>query len=148
MGGLLFDRDKTVDNPDSPHPVFLLMSRAGVKSDKGFTDVSPFLIQRAIDAVGVKVKLCKKIRSGQLLIQCFNGKQANKIIKMLTLSMEIFVQVEEHKSLNRCKGIFYSNELREMPDNELLEEIKGQNPNIIDVKRIKKRLIHCYIQRM
>lgn len=139
MGGLLFDRDKKVLNQDSTHTVFLLMSRSGIQSDKGLVDVSPFLIQRSIDAVGGKVKLCKKLRSGQLLIECFNGKQANKIIKMITLSVDIFVQVEEHKTLNKSRGIFYSNDLRGLSDTELLREIQEQNPNVTEIKRLKKR---------
>lgn len=83
--------------------------------------------------------MSKKLKSGQLLIQCLNGKQANKIIKMLCLSSEIFVKVEEHVSLNRSKGIFYSNELRCLTDDELLKEIREQNPNIIEIKRLKRR---------
>lgn len=139
MGGLLFDRDKTVKNPNSTHPIFLIMSRAGVHADKGLADVSPFLIQRSIDAVGGKVKSCKKLRSGQLLIQCFNGKQASKVIQMMSLSLDIFVKVEEHTSLNKSKGIFYSNELRCLSDDELLREIREQNPSVIEIKRLKRR---------
>ncbi|XP_065370869.1 uncharacterized protein LOC135963013 [Calliphora vicina] len=115
------------------------MSRAGVHAESGLNNVSPFLIQRSIDAVAGKVKYCKKLRSGQLLIQCFNGKQANKLIKILSLSLDIFVKVEEHNSLNKSKGIFYSNELRSLSDEELLYEIREQNPNVIEIKRLKRR---------
>lgn len=139
MGGLLFDRDKSVVNPESLQPVFLLMSRAGVHASKGFTNVSPFLIQKSIDTVGGKIMECKKLRSGQLLIKCTNGKQANKIIKMMSLSMEIFVSVEEHKSLNTSKGIFYTNELRYLDDDEVKKEMIRLNPSIIEIKRLKKR---------
>ncbi|XP_075167662.1 uncharacterized protein LOC142239777 [Haematobia irritans] len=139
MGGLLFDRDKRVLNPDSLQPVFLLMARAGIHADKGFTNVSPFLIKKAIDTVGGQVMNCKKLRNGQLLIECTNGKQANKIIKMMSLSIDIFVNVEEHKSLNVSKGIFYTNELRCLDDEEIKKEIVTLNKSITDIKRLKKR---------
>lgn len=139
MGGLLFDRDKAVLNPESMQPTFLLMSRAGIHANKGFSNVSPFLIQKSIDAVGGKIVDCRKLRNGQLLIQCSNGKQANKIIKMLSLSNDIFVNVEEHRSLNFSKGIFYTNELRELKDEEVKEEIAAINKNVVEIKRLKKR---------
>lgn len=139
MGGLLFDRDKAVLNPDSLEPVFLLMSRAGIHADKGFTNISPFLIQKSIDTVGGKIMNCKKLKSGELLIQCINGKQANKIVKMLSLSPDIFIKVEEHKSLNLSKGIFYTNELRELDDKEVKEEMIKANKTIVEIKRLKKR---------
>lgn len=139
MGGLLFDRDKAVLNPESLQPTFLIMSRAGVHAEKGFSNVSPFLIKKAIDTVGGKIIDCRKLRSGQLLIQCTNGKQANKIIKMMSLSFDIFVNVEEHRSLNLSKGIFYTNELRELDDNEIKEEMTEINKDVIDIKRLKKR---------
>lgn len=139
MGGLLFDRDKTVLNPESLEPCFLLMSRAGVHADKGFTNVSPFLIQKSIDTVGGKIVSCKRLKSGQLLIECVNGKQADRIIKMMSLSHEIFVNIEEHRSLNMSKGIFYTNELRELGDDEVKSEMIKLNPNIVEIKRLKKR---------
>lgn len=138
-GGLLFDKDKSVQNPNSIDPVYLLMTRSGVRSSDGLSKVSPFLIQRFIDATAGKVKLCKKLRSGQQFIQCFNGKQANKLIKHMSLSLEIFVKVEEHATLNKSKGIFYTNEIRELTDEELLREIREQNPSIVELKRLKKR---------
>lgn len=139
MGGILFDRGKSVLNPESLQPTYLVMSRSGIHADKGFSNVSPFLIQKSISAVGGNIIDCKKLRSGQLLIQCTNGKQANKIIQMLSLSSVVFVNVEEHKTLNMSKGIIYTNDLRDLSDTELKEEITKLNLQVTDIKRLKRR---------
>lgn len=139
MGAILLDKEKCIVNQTTKDPVFLLMSRTGVGHDKGLSIISPFLIKRSIDTIGGTVRLCKKLKTGQLLIQCNNGLQANKIIKMKSLSQEIFVNVEEHTTLNKCKGMIYTQEIRTLTDSEILFELKEQNPSIMEVKRIKKR---------
>lgn len=139
MGEILLDKGKTVLNPNSKDPIFLLMKRIGMQDQLGLSNVSPFLIQKSIDGVGSKVKTCKKLRNGTILIECFNGKQADKIIKMKSLSSSIFVEVEEHNSLNKSKGTIYTHDLKYLTDAEILTELKTQNPNIVEIKRIKKR---------
>lgn len=57
----------------------------------------------------------------------------------MSLSLEIFVKVEEHATLNKSKGIFYTNEIRELTDEELLREIREQNPSIVELNRLNKR---------
>lgn len=133
------DKDKTVLNPNSKDPIFLLMTRTGINENHGLSNVSPFLIQKSIDCIATRVKMCKKLRNGTILIECFNGKQADKIIKMKSLSTNIFVNVEEHNSMNKSKGTIYTHDIKCLSDAEILVELKSQNPSIVEIKRVKKR---------
>lgn len=139
MGEVMMDKTKKVLNPNSKDPIFLLMMRTGLGEQNGLTNVSPFLIQKCIDTVGSRVKMCKKLRNGTILIECFNGKQADSIIKIKSLSTSIFVNVEEHNSMNKSKGTIYTHDIKCLTDAEILSELKSQNPSIIEIKRIKKR---------
>lgn len=136
---ILRDEAKRVSATKLRGPVFLLMKRTGLGADDGLTKVSPFLIKKSIDCIGGAVKMCKKLKGGELLIQCFNLEQANKIITMKSLSANIFIDVTEHKTLNKTKGTIYTNEISYLSDAELLTELKDQNENIIEIKRFKRR---------
>lgn len=131
------DRDKTLKPPitydksrklinTSPGPKYLIMSR--VNNTNTMANVSPFLIKKVIDSTcGGEVESCKKLRNGTLLIKTKNITQASKLIQLRSLNHDIEVDTTEHKSLNFVRGIFYSNELRGMPEEEIQSELSKQN---------------------
>lgn len=121
---LLFELDNGKHMKDlTLGPKYLVMSR--INSDENLTNISPFLIKKVIDGVCGEVETCKKLQSGTILIKTKSFSQANKLIKLISLSPTIKVEVSEHKSLNFSKGVIYCNDLRNIPENEILEELKS-----------------------
>lgn len=116
-------------------PKYLLMSRT--QSDDTLKNVSPFLIKKVIDSVCGQIDTCKKLRNGDLLLKTKNATQATKLIQIISLSTDIKVEVKEHNSLNNTKGVIYCNDLRGIPEKEILSELKQQN--VIEVQKILKK---------
>lgn len=117
-------------------PKYLVMKR--IKSKETLVNVSPFLIKKVIDSLcGSEVELCKKLRSGDILIKSKSFTQAAKLITLTALSPTIEVEVTEHSTLNYTKGVVFSYDLKKIDEEEILEELKPQN--ICGVKKILKR---------
>ncbi|XP_037808781.1 uncharacterized protein LOC119601716 [Lucilia sericata] len=133
----MFDLDNNKHMNDlSLGPKYLVMTR--VQSDDTLTNVSPFLIKKVIDCVCGEVETCKKLQAGTILIKTKNSVQANKLIKLISLSPTIKIEISEHKTLNTTKGVIYCNDLRNIEENEILQELKNQN--VIEVKKILKKV--------
>ncbi|XP_037942925.1 uncharacterized protein LOC119675787 [Teleopsis dalmanni] len=137
-GQLFFNTDATKTlKYYSQGPKYMVMSR--INSNDSLMNVSPFLIKKVIDNVcGSEIENCKKLRNGTLLIKTKTVTQAANLIKLTSLNNFIEVNVTEHNSLNCSKGVFYSNDLREIPEEEILAELKHQN--IIELKKILKKV--------
>lgn len=69
-------------------------------SNETLKNISPFLIKKVIDNVCGEVDMCKKIRSGELLVKTKNATQATKLIQLVSLNNEIRVEVKEHNYHN------------------------------------------------
>lgn len=134
LPSLKWDKSKT-HNFSQLGPIYLLMSR--IKSKETLSNVSPFLIKKAIDyTCNGEVEECKKLMSGSLLIKTKNYVQANKLTTLTALSSSIEVEVTEFKTLNQTKGVIYSNDLRGIPESEITNELLDQN--VREVKKINK----------
>ncbi|KAH8335208.1 hypothetical protein KR067_001175, partial [Drosophila pandora] len=117
----------------SPTSKYLIISRT---DDSTFKGVSPFNIKKVIDITcGGEVVSCKKLRDGNLLLQTKDIRQAEKLLK-LTNILHIPVAVSEHRTLNYSKGVIYSNDLRGIDEEEILENLKNQK--VSDVRKIMK----------
>ncbi|XP_059226625.1 uncharacterized protein LOC131998380 [Stomoxys calcitrans] len=116
-------------------PKYLMMSRTD--SEETLINVSPFLIKKVIDSVCGEIEMCKKLRSGDILIKTKTATQATKLFQLISLTNEIKVEVKEHNSLNYSKGVIYCNDLRGIPENEILNELKKQN--VTEVQKILKK---------
>ncbi|XP_053958956.1 uncharacterized protein LOC128863701 [Anastrepha ludens] len=141
LPALKWDKTKQ-SNFTSNEPVYLLMSRPN--NSDNLKNVSPFLIQKAINSTCGEVEYCKKIISGQILIKTKNGSQANKLTTLTALSNTIIVEITPHKTLNYSKGVIYCNELRSIPESEILDELKPQN--VCEVKKILKKVNNDLIE--
>nr|XP_043069358.1 uncharacterized protein LOC122322068 [Drosophila bipectinata] len=122
---------KTYQHKD---PKFMVVKR---KDNESFRTVSPFIIQKSIDyACGGEVDSVKKTRDGTLLIKTKTHLQATKLLKLNKIAnMEILVT--EHKTLNSSKGVIYSNDLRYIDEETILQELKPQK--VIEVKKTMKK---------
>ncbi|XP_039969451.1 uncharacterized protein LOC120781313 [Bactrocera tryoni] len=84
-----------------------------------------------------RLETCKKLRNGNILIKTKNYNQAEKLVKLVSLSPTIRIEISEHTSLNSTKGVIYSNDLRGIKEEEILEELRNQN--VTEVKKILKK---------
>lgn len=132
---LLTDSDRKLKLM-TPGAKYLVMMRKN--STDTLSKVSPFLIKKVIDHVcGGEVSACNKLRNGTIIIKTKNLSQASKLIKLSSLAPGIEVEVSEHNTLNYSKGVIYSNDLRGISENEILDELKPQNVGKVE-KILKK----------
>lgn len=101
-----------------------------------FAQVSPFLIMKATQSVVGETKSIKKLRSGDLLLEVSNDKQAENIMKC-NLFGNIPVSVSAHSTLNTSRGVISERDLTYISEGEILENLREQN--VIAVKRINIR---------
>lgn len=135
--GPVFLTHSQVKTLNSPGPKYIVISRAD-ENEKQFK-LSPFAVKKIIDHnCGGEVDSCKRLRSGDLLIKTKNLQQANKLLKMTHFTDNMPVIATEHLSLNYSKGVIYSNDLRDIPENEIQSELESQNVTL--VKKIMKKI--------
>lgn len=129
-----FSKERELKNK-TPGSKFLVMKR---KFGGDLQKVSPFLLKKVIDSTcGGEVELCKKTRSGFVLIKTKNVDQAKKLVQLTKISQTIVVDVTEHNFLNNSKGVIFTKELIGVPEEEILNELKIFN--VIEVRKIQRR---------
>ena len=126
------------DEDSKPWPRFIVLSSQD--NNKPLTKISPFVLEKWIKSVAGAVKNVTKMKSGDLLIECYRKTQsinlqtANKIL-------DIEILATPHRTLNYCKGIVRDRDrtLLELPEEEICKELKSQG--VANVKRftIKKQ---------
>ncbi|GBO36889.1 hypothetical protein AVEN_241859-1 [Araneus ventricosus] len=114
---------------------FFIVKRVTDKNEN-FSNVSPFLVEKAITGSVGTVKSTKLIRSGDLLVEVASSKQAQQMLKLNALST-IPVSVKPHETLNTCKGVITCGRPLNLPNEEIAQELRGQG--IKDVRRINIR---------
>jgi hypothetical protein len=135
-GGLKFNSNKKLSNPDSIYTVFLICERKDANKD--MSTISPFLIKKCLEnAASGKLKSCRLTKNGDLIIECFNTKQAAKVIQLEELSSSIHVNISEHQHLNVSKGMIYTTFLKDLTDAEIIAELSEQG--VTALKRFKNR---------
>ena len=99
---------------------------------------NPFVIEKAIGGIlgmnhGCKIKA---LRSGHLLIEADQKHQAELLLKTTNLN-GIPVKVDGHRTLNTSKGVIYCEYLRDMTDDNILDNLLEQD--VTEVYRLQKR---------
>ena len=121
-------------NTNSFHRFMLVKAPGLVKS---LDSVSPFLISRWLLGMVGTTKNVKKLRSGDLLVECASHNQSTKLKNLKFIesgSEKISVTCESHPTLNTSKGVIRSSELRGESDENILAELKEQN--VTSVQRL------------
>ncbi|GFS92222.1 transforming acidic coiled-coil-containing protein 3 [Nephila pilipes] len=90
-----------------------------------FATISPFLIQKGIQGMVGTVKDIKKLRSGDLLVEVCNSKQAQLVMSIKTLG-PYSVTTSPHRNLNYSRGVVSSRDLENVSEEEILENLQGQ----------------------
>jgi hypothetical protein len=88
-------------------------------------DLSIFGIQKLLKCAVGDVKTAKKLRNGSVLIEVASKAQAENALKMQKW-VNTPIKVTPHRSLNTCKGIIRSRDLRDCSDSEVLEALSPE----------------------
>lgn len=95
-------------------------------------DKTPFLI---IQALGGEPKTIEKLRSGELLVEVNNSKQATNL-KKCTHFANIPVSVSlKHRTLNTSRGVISEPDLFHVSEDEIVKNLKEQH--VIEARKIK-----------
>ena len=102
--------------------------------DKPITSLSPFVIEKQIEALIGTVKSVKKLRNQTLLVETTRKSQTENLLTTKTF-LNLPVQVSEHKTLNSSKGIIRDRALKGESDDNIRENLQEQG--VIAAKRFK-----------
>ena len=131
--------DFTRPNPRAkpiPFHKFVLIKAPGLKNS--MESVSPFLVSRWVTGmVGPSLGI-KPLRSGDLLVECFNHKQSIKLQSLKTLkiteSQSIDINCVSHPSLNTSKGVIRTSSLSDLTEKQIENELSDRN--VSSVRRL------------
>ncbi|GFS68011.1 uncharacterized protein TNCV_1362391 [Trichonephila clavipes] len=87
-----------------------------------FSNVSPFLIEKAIRASVGEVKTIRKMRSEDLFIEVSSTKQALALASLKRLA-HFDIQVKSHATLNFSRGVISAADLYNVTEEEILENM-------------------------
>ncbi|GFN92451.1 RNA-directed DNA polymerase from mobile element jockey [Plakobranchus ocellatus] len=95
------------------------------KGSSKVADRSPFKTDRELKSIlGDETIKVTKLGSGDLMVELKSKDQAKKLGVIATF-LDIPVTVSPHKSLNSCKGVIRSHDLRCCTEEEIVEELSG-----------------------
>jgi hypothetical protein len=66
--------------------------------------INPFYVQKALDSIAGKVKNASRLKNGTLLIEVYNDKQAELLLKATLLGSHL-IYAKRHSSLNSSLGV-------------------------------------------
>ncbi|GFW57093.1 hypothetical protein TNCV_1116211 [Trichonephila clavipes] len=101
-----------------------------------FTNVSPFLIEKAITGSIGEVKSIRKMRSGDLFLEVSSSNQATALIKLQKLA-HLDITKAPHSNLNFSRGVISPADFLNVSTEEIKENMKAQK--VCDVRRITIR---------
>ncbi|GFX86690.1 uncharacterized protein TNCV_1408881 [Trichonephila clavipes] len=107
-----------------------------LKTPATFTNVSPFLIEKAITGSIGEVKSIRKMRSGDLFLEVSSSNQAKALIKLQKLA-HLDLTVAPHSTLNFSRGVISPADFLNVSTEEIKENMKAQK--VCDVRRITIR---------
>ncbi|GFU50733.1 probable RNA-directed DNA polymerase from transposon X-element [Trichonephila clavipes] len=102
-----------------------------VKTPDTFSNVSPFLIEKAFNSSIGEVKSIRKMRSGDLFLEASSAKQATALMKLRKLA-HLDVSVAPHSTLNFSRGVISPADFLNVSTEEIKENMQAQN--VCDLK--------------
>jgi hypothetical protein len=124
-------------NSDSEPPIldewprFLIISPSNESQSLG--KLSPFAVAKGIKGIAGDPKDVKVLQSGKILVQCLKRQQSDNLLKC-RMFVNIPVKVTPHQTLNFCKGVVRSRDLRNCSEADMMENLRDQG--VVEVKRI------------
>nr|XP_042908358.1 uncharacterized protein LOC122271394 [Parasteatoda tepidariorum] len=116
-------------NYDPTTAKFLILS----STEKKLSSISPFLVQKTLEANIGNPKNVKQMPSGDLLIETNSNKQTASLLKLSELG-NVKISVTSHNTLNISKGVISDKTLQSLPISEIIEGLSSQG--VIDARHI------------
>ncbi|GFU77991.1 uncharacterized protein TNCV_3109281 [Trichonephila clavipes] len=107
-----------------------------IKTPATFTNVSPFLIEKAFTSSVGEVKSIRKMRSGDLFREVSSSNQATALIKLQNLA-HLDITVAPHSNLNFSRGVIWPADFLNVSTEKIKENMKAQK--VCDARRITIR---------
>ena len=106
------------------------------EKDRNVSDLSPFAIEKSIQAIAGHPKSIKKLKSGDLLLEVEKKAHITNLLATKKL-FDLQVKISLHGSLNTSKGVIRCQDLGPCTDDEILENMKSEG--VIHVRNIQVR---------
>ena len=105
--------------------------------EKPITSLSPFVIEKQIEAIIGTPKSVKKLRNQTLLVETTRKSQTENLLKLKQF-FNLPVEVTTHKTLNSSKGIIRDRNLKGESDENILEYLENQGVTAVKRFKVKK----------
>ncbi|GFR20823.1 uncharacterized protein TNCT_97491 [Trichonephila clavata] len=107
-----------------------------MKTKDTFTNISPFINEKAISGTIGTVKTTRKMRSGDLFLEVSSSNQVTILAKLQKLA-HLDVTVSPHGSLHFSRWVISPADLLNVSSEEILENLQDQK--VCGVRRITIR---------
>lgn len=130
------DSDPNTGSTNVNWPKFILLESTSTETP--LSKLSPFAIHKGILGVAGTVKDVKKLRSGQILVECTRKIQADNLLGIKTF-VGVSIKTFPHPVLNSCKGVIRCRELDDISEEEIVTELAPQGVTAVKRITIRKR---------
>ncbi|XP_049302934.1 uncharacterized protein LOC125776092 [Bactrocera dorsalis] len=119
-----------IEFPDLPivqtqNPKYITL--AAKNTVKPITEYSCFVVHRAIQLISKEIISIATLRDGSLLMLVKSKEVADKFLKTKQLPGICDITCKLHESLNNIKGTVYAPFLNNIPEEEIVSELKAQH---------------------
>ena len=115
----------------SSWPRFLIIKSKDPSKPVG--KLSPFAIAKGLKGLAGELAQIKKLRSGDLLVECTRRSHSDLLCKSDVLA-NIPIEVIPHDTLNSSRGVVRSPDLADVSEDEMVDELAPQG--VLTAKRI------------
>ena len=123
--------NEPLTTPTDDWPRFIILTSAN--SERPIGKLSPFAIHKGILGIAGVVKDVKKLRSGDILVECAKKAHAENLLRATAL-VGVGMKASPHRSLNSSKGVIRTRDLGDMDEEEIASELRDQG--VLSVRRI------------
>lgn len=107
--------------------------------EQNITKLSPFAIKKAIDYICGSVKSARPYRGNSILVETNNRNQIIQLMNTKVILNSYPITVELAENFDVIKGKVFAPELAYVDEDNLLNELKEENPRVQHIHRIKRR---------
>ena len=104
------------------------------EKDRKVSDLSPFAIEKSIQAIAGHPKSIKRLKSGGLLLEFEKKSHITNLLSTKNL-FNLNVKISLHGSLNTSNGVIRCQDLGPCTDDEILENLKSEGVILMYKKR-------------
>lgn len=117
-----------------PDPKYVILSAIGEKNIQSY---SCFMVHRSLKQVCPDILSVSELRDGNLLLLTANKRSAEKLLSAKSLPGVCDINCQYHSKLNCSKGTIYAPYLNNVPEEEIVSELKPQG--VVEVYKYQKK---------